>query len=262
MCNRPTLRQTTFINGNGKNANSAHRLSRASKNLAYTQLTQFGGLWNLQQWEVLVSQFLLLWFFYFIKFIFLVSLQLHHERLQLWKSTQIGAIWDWFQVFQNLWIAKLITFANFCELGTYLPLPKCRFYVITCICVWIWDEMERLKAVLGERVLHQAGVAMNTIFNLWPRYTLGLLVDLVVGTLQIALPGSNFGSDATYLHSMGPVATFLCGCSSGAFFLALAPGFIAGIGLSMWFSQYMEHRSLARRRKVVPQKTAYLLSAP
>lgn len=158
-----------------------------------------------------------------------------------------------FRCFRNLWTANLITFANFCELGTYLRLPQCRFYVITCICVWIWNEMESLKAVLGERVLQQVGVVINTIFNLWPRYTLGLLVDLVVGTLQIVLPGPNFGSDATYLHSMGPVATFLCGCSSGAFFLALAPGFIAGIGLSMWFSQYMEHRSLARRQKVVPQ---------
>jgi len=59
MCNYPTLGQTTFINGNGKNTNDAHRLSRASKNFAYTQLTQFGGLSNVQRkktarWSVVV----------------------------------------------------------------------------------------------------------------------------------------------------------------------------------------------------------------
>ena len=159
-----------------------------------------------------------------------------------------------FRCFRILWSAKLNHICKFSvSLGTYLQLPQCRFYVITCICVWMWNEMESLKAVLGESVLQRVGGALNTIFNLWPQYTLGLLVDLVVGTLQIVLPGSNFGSDATFLHIMGPVATLLCGCSSGAFFLALAPGFIAGIGLSMWFSQYMEHRSLERRWKVVPQ---------
>jgi hypothetical protein len=67
----------------------------------------------------------------------------------------------------------------------------------------------------------------------------------------VVFPGPDFGKAAVALHSVGPVLSFMAGCTSNdAFFLALVPGFIAGVGLSIAFEQRQEQRSLARRRKV------------
>ena len=122
--------------------------------------------------------------------------------------------------------------------------------------------MERLKAVLGERVLHQAGVAMNTILR--PLAPLHTRASCGPGSWNASncVAWFQFRLRCDILAQHGSGGDILVRLLVWCIFLALAPGFIAGIGLSMWFSQYMEHRSLARRRKVVPQKTAYLLSAP
>ncbi len=67
----------------------------------------------------------------------------------------------------------------------------------------------------------------------------------------VVFPGPGFGKAAVALHSVGPVLSFMAGCTSNdAFFLAFVPGVIAGVGLSIAFEQRQEQRSLARRRKV------------
>ncbi|CAK9191301.1 unnamed protein product [Sphagnum troendelagicum] len=79
---------------------------------------------------------------------------------------------------------------------------------------------------------------------------LSFLSYLAEWLFAVVFPGPDFGKAAVALHSVGPVLSFIAGCTSNdAFFLAFVPGVIAGVGLSIAFEQRQEQRSLARRRK-------------
>lgn len=74
--------------------------------------------------------------------------------------------------------------------------------------------------------------------------------DLLTTLYVHSTPGEHFGREAVYIFVVGTVPAFLIGSTSAALLFGIVPGFIAGMGLMVAFSQCQKTRSRARRLKV------------
>lgn len=104
-------------------------------------------------------------------------------------------------------------------------------------------KLEEMAALMMSRYI-------TPVTDLLSNNMLSFVSYLAEWFFAVVFPGADFGKAAVALHSVGPVLSFMAGCTSNdAFFLAFVPGVIAGVGLSIAFEQRQEQRSLARRRK-------------
>jgi hypothetical protein len=110
-------------------------------------------------------------------------------------------------------------------------------------------KFEEMAALISRYIITPVTDLLS--FNVLLPNMLSFVSYLVEWFFAVVFPGPDFGKAAVSLHSVGPVLSFMAGCTSNdAFFLAFVPGVIAGVGLSIAFEQRQEQRSLARRRKV------------
>lgn len=108
-------------------------------------------------------------------------------------------------------------------------------------------KFEEMAALMSGCIMH----VTDLLYNLLLPNMLSFVSYLAQWFFAVLFPGPDFGKAAVAFHTIGPVLSFIAGCTSNdAFFLAFVPGVIAGVGLSKAFEQRQEQRSLARRRKV------------
>jgi hypothetical protein len=107
-------------------------------------------------------------------------------------------------------------------------------------------KFEEMAALMSGCIMH----VTDLLYNLLLPNMLSFVSYLAQWFFAVLFPGPDFGKAAVAFHTIGPVLSFIAGCTSNdAFFLAFVPGVIAGVGLSKAFEQRQEQRSLARRRK-------------
>lgn len=116
--------------------------------------------------------------------------------------------------------------------------------VVFIVAINFSKKLEEMAALMMSRYI-------TPVTDLLSNNMLSFVSYLAEWFFAVLFPGPDFGKAAVALHSVGPVLSFMAGCTSNdAFFLAFVPGVIAGVGLSIAFEQRQEQRSLARRRKV------------
>jgi hypothetical protein len=130
------------------------------------------------------------------------------------------------------------------------------FVVVVVVVVVVFIVMERMLKKFEEMAALMMSRYITPVtdllsFSVLLPNMLSFVSYLAEWFFAVVFPGPGFGKAAVALHSVGPVLSFMAGCTSNdAFFLAFVPGVIAGVGLSIAFEQRQEQRSLARRRKV------------
>lgn len=133
------------------------------------------------------------------------------------------------------------------------------FVVVVVVVVFIvainffcrWNGCDQFFEEVGRDGSIELSRYITPVTDLLSNNMLSFVSYLAEWFSAVVFPGADFGKAAVALHSVGPVLSFMAGCTSNdAFFLAFVPGVIAGVGLSIAFEQRQEQRSLARRRKV------------
>ncbi len=109
------------------------------------------------------------------------------------------------------------------------------------------EKLEEMAALMSPYIRPVTDLLSNLLLP----NILSFVSYLAEWFFAVVFPDPDFGKAAVALYSVGPVLSFMAGCTSNdVFFLAFVPGVIAGVGLSIAFEQRQEQRSLARRRKV------------
>lgn len=123
-------------------------------------------------------------------------------------------------------------------------------------------DMEKQQSYFKELMewfLSRLTQLSNTFFNDLPAYVRHMWEETLRAMYLQLTPGENFGREAMYIFLVGTVPAFLVGSTSAALLFGIAPGFIAGIGLMVAFSQCQKNRSKARRIKVFYKPTLITL---